>query len=197
MWFDVLMLLVDGHLERAWLLKLLAVELHSGDMASSSHREACRKILACLFGKATDNVEGDQDIATSFALQNGDESAGTRTISKNKALELLDVIQFRPPETTMDYSQVVGNVKCSLLAEQILHASASENDAVYYHSERGDRLIDLGSFRDKLWQLSAFSNELELNDLREMIQRLLRWAWKYNRNLEEQAAQLHMLTGWS
>ncbi|KAK9706158.1 hypothetical protein RND81_07G107800 [Saponaria officinalis] len=183
--------------QRAWLLKLLAVELHSGDMASSSHREACRKILACLFGKAMDNVEGDQDIATSFALQNGDESAGTRTISKNKALELLDVIQFRPPETTMDYSQVVGNVKCSLLAEQILHASASEKDAVYYHSERGDRLIDLGSFRDKLWQLSAFSNELELNDLREMIQRLLRWAWKYNRNLEEQAAQLHLLTGWS
>ncbi|KAL9242432.1 hypothetical protein vseg_016427 [Gypsophila vaccaria] len=182
--------------QRAWLLKLLVVELHTGDMAMSSHREACRKILSCLFGKATDDVEGDQDIVNPLALQNGDESAGTRTLSKIKALELLDVIQFRSPEATMDYSQVVGNVKCSLLAEEILHASTSEKDGVYYHSERGDRLIDLGSFRDKLWQLSAFGNELELNDLRDMIQRLLRWAWKYNRNLEEQAAQLHMLTGW-
>lgn len=25
--------------------------------------------------------------------------------------------------------------------------------AVYYHSERGDRLIDLESFRDRLWQV--------------------------------------------
>lgn len=46
-------------------------------------------------------------------------------------------------------------------------------------------------------QLSSFGNELDLNDLRESVQQLLRWAWKYNRNLEEQAAQLHMLTGWS
>jgi len=46
-------------------------------------------------------------------------------------------------------------------------------------------------------QLSSFGNEVELTDLREAIQQLLRWAWKYNRNLEEQAAQLHMLTGWS
>ena len=47
------------------------------------------------------------------------------------------------------------------------------------------------------FQLCSFDNELELNNLREMVQQLLRWAWKYNRNLEEQAAQLHMLTSWS
>ena len=46
-------------------------------------------------------------------------------------------------------------------------------------------------------QLSNFGSEVELNDVRETIQHLLRWGWKYNKNLEEQAAQLHMLTGWS
>ncbi|XP_021760813.1 nuclear pore complex protein NUP205-like [Chenopodium quinoa] len=182
--------------QRAWLLKLLTVELHSGDMTDSSHRETCRKILVYMFGQEMNELEGDHDIASSFALQNRDNT-GTGTISKSKALELLDIIQFRAPEATLDYSQVVSNTKCSMLAEEILRSSVSEKDGVYYYSERGDRLINLTSFRDKLWQMSSFGNELELNDLREMVQQLLRWAWKYNRNLEEQAAQLHMLTGWS
>lgn len=46
-------------------------------------------------------------------------------------------------------------------------------------------------------QLSNFGSEVELNDVKETVQQLLRWGWKYNKNLEEQAAQLHMLTGWS
>ena len=46
-------------------------------------------------------------------------------------------------------------------------------------------------------QLCNFGSEAELNDVKETIQQLLRWGWKYNKNLEEQAAQLHMLTGWS
>lgn len=46
-------------------------------------------------------------------------------------------------------------------------------------------------------QLNNFGTEAELNDVRGTIQQLLRWGWKYNKNLEEQAAQLHMLTGWS
>ncbi|XP_057538767.1 nuclear pore complex protein NUP205 isoform X1 [Amaranthus tricolor] len=182
--------------QRAWLLKLLTVELHSGDIKNSSHRETCHKILAYLFGQDTNGLEGDQDITSSLSLQNR-ESAGTRTINKSKALELLDIIQFRPPEVTRDYSQIVSNTKFSLLAEEILRSSASEKDGIYYYSERGDRLINLTAFRDKLWQLCSFDNELELNNLREMVQQLLRWAWKYNRNLEEQAAQLHMLTSWS
>ncbi|KAF6151181.1 hypothetical protein GIB67_037389 [Kingdonia uniflora] len=45
-------------------------------------------------------------------------------------------------------------------------------------------------------QLSSGS-EAELRNLRESIQHLLRWGWKYNKNLEEQAAQLHMLSGWA
>lgn len=46
-------------------------------------------------------------------------------------------------------------------------------------------------------QLSSLGGEVELNDVRNTIQQLLRWGWKYNKNLEEQAAQLHMLIGWS
>ncbi|KAL2929631.1 hypothetical protein RDABS01_035041 [Bienertia sinuspersici] len=238
--------------KRAWLLKLLTVELHSGDVTNSSHRETCNKILGYMFAQDMNDLDHDQDITSSFALLNR-ENTGTRTISKSKgdepapkeklnklpdflripmakpnhkrwwwlfispveivvvddfmvvtghfgggrALEVLDIIQFRPPEATMDYSYVVSNTKCSLLAEEILRSSASEKDSVYYYSERGDRLINLTSFRDKLWQLSSLGNEVELNDLREVVQQLLRWSWKYNRNLEEQAAQLHMLTGWS
>lgn len=46
-------------------------------------------------------------------------------------------------------------------------------------------------------QVSNVGSEFELNDVRESVQLLLRWAWKYDKNLEEQAAQLHMLTAWS
>lgn len=45
--------------------------------------------------------------------------------------------------------------------------------------------------------MGSHFNEAEKGELRESIQQLLRWGWRYNKNLEEQAAQLHMLTGWS
>lgn len=192
--------------QRAWLLKLLAVELHSGYMGGPSHREACQTILAHLFGRDVIESGSDHVVYDSVILRNGTEHAGTQTISKNKVLELLEVIQFRSPDTTMKLSQIVSNMKYDLMAEDILgDPKTSGRGGIYYYSERGDRLIDLASFRDKLWQkfnsvypqLSNFGNEAELNDVRETIQQLLRWGWKYNKNLEEQAAQLHMLTGWS
>ncbi|KAJ6922808.1 nuclear pore complex protein NUP205 [Populus alba x Populus x berolinensis] len=192
--------------QRAWLLKLLAVELHSGYMGGPSHREACQTILAHLFGRDVIESGSDHVVYDSVILRNGTEHAGTQTISKNKVLELLEVIQFRSPDTTMKLSQIVSNMKYDLMAEDILgDPRTSGRGGIYYYSERGDRLIDLASFRDKLWQkfnsvypqLSNFGNEAELNDVRETIQQLLRWGWKYNKNLEEQAAQLHMLTGWS
>lgn len=34
-------------------------------------------------------------------------------------------------------------------------------------------------------------------EFREAVQKILRWAYKRNKNLEEQAAQLHMLVGWA
>ncbi|KAK8523521.1 hypothetical protein V6N13_113466 [Hibiscus sabdariffa] len=191
--------------QRAWLLKLLAIELHAAYVSSPHHREACQNILAHLFGQGV--VETGTDvISQSLVLQNNKEHTATRTISKTKVLELLEVVQFRSPDTSMKLSQLISNMKYDLLVEDILgNPTASGKGGIYYYSERGDRLIDLGSLRDKLWQkfnsvypqLSNFGSETELNEVRETIQQLLRWGWRYNKNLEEQAAQLHMLTGWS
>ncbi|KAE8668521.1 NUP205 protein [Hibiscus syriacus] len=192
--------------QRAWLLKLLAIELHAAYVSSPHHREACQSILAHLLGH--DVVETGTDvISQALILQNNKEHTATRTISKTKkVLELLEVVQFRSPDTSMKLSQLISNSKYHLLVEDILgNPTTSGKGGIYYYSERGDRLIDLGSLRDKLWQkfnsvypqLSNFGSEAELNDFRDTIQQLLRWGWRYNKNLEEQAAQLHMLTGWS
>ncbi|KAJ7956691.1 Nuclear pore complex protein [Quillaja saponaria] len=184
--------------ERAWLLKLLAVELHAGDVSSSKHRETCQTILAHLFGQDIAEIGGGESTSPSFFLQNGAENASVRSISKSKVLELLEIVQFRSPDSSTKLSQIVSNMKYNLVAEEILgNPATSSKGGVYYYSERGDRLIDIPSFHDKLWQLSDFGDEVELNDIREAIQQLLRWGWKYNKNLEEQAAQLHMLTAWS
>ncbi|XP_031097713.1 nuclear pore complex protein NUP205 isoform X1 [Ipomoea triloba] len=183
--------------QRAWLLKLLAVELHAADMSSSTHREACQSIISELFGLGN----SDDSIAPGSP-----KIAGAKMISKNKVLELLDIVQFKTPDTSSKSSQIVSSVKYGFLAEDILsNPATTEKGGLYYYSERGDRLIDMTAFRDKLWQkynlynpqLSSFGTDAELNEIRETVQQLLRWGWKYNKNLEEQAAQLHVLTGWS
>lgn len=46
-------------------------------------------------------------------------------------------------------------------------------------------------------QYNVLGNVPRQLELREAIQKLLKWAWRRNKNLEEQAAQLHMLVGWS
>ncbi|CAJ2632760.1 unnamed protein product [Trifolium pratense] len=180
--------------QRAWLLKLLAVELHAGDVSSSNHRDTCQTILSNIFGQGTTGIDEDQAIYP-FSLHDNSGNADYRTVSKNKVLELLEIIQFRCPDTTTKLSYTMAGTKYDLLAEDILGNSGK--GGVYYYSERGDRLIDLASFHDKLWQVSNLGSEVELNDARETIQQLLRWGWKYNKNLEEQASQLHMLTAWS
>ncbi|KAG7549722.1 Nucleoporin Nup186/Nup192/Nup205 [Arabidopsis thaliana x Arabidopsis arenosa] len=106
----------------------------------------------------------------------------------------------------MQLPQIVSSRKYDSLVEDILgNRDTSVSGSIYYYSERGDRLIDLSSFSNKLWQklhsgfpqMDSFTNVAELSEARETIQQLLKWGWKYNRNLEEQAAQLHMLAGWS
>ncbi|GFP89371.1 nuclear pore complex protein nup205 [Phtheirospermum japonicum] len=201
---DVNALLHEFGFQRAWLLKLLAVELHSADMMDSNHREACQSILIELFGqRLTEN--GINYGSSSFITQNDQQIPTIGSVSKSKVLELLDVVQFESPDITQKSAEFVSSLKYSSLAEDILSNTTTSERDVYYHSERGDRLIDLASFRDKLWQKcnlynsqpSSSGNEAELNEIREAIQQLLRWGWKYNKNLEEQAAQLHMLTSWS
>ncbi|CAI9100148.1 OLC1v1037088C1 [Oldenlandia corymbosa var. corymbosa] len=188
--------------QRAWLLKLLAIELHGADTASSSHREACQCVLTQLFGFDNSESSTDKHKLPPIASISSD-IGGLKLIGKNKVLGLLEVVQFKSPDLK---SSAISNMKYGFLAEDILkNPSTVTKGGIYYYSERGDRLIDLASFRDKLWQrfnsldtqLSSFSGEVELNELRETIQQLLKWGWTFNKNLEEQAAQLHMLTGWS
>ncbi|OEL25614.1 Nuclear pore complex protein NUP205 [Dichanthelium oligosanthes] len=119
-----------------------------------------------------------------------------------RVLDLLGVLQFRCPDTSMKYPQLLSNLGVESKIEEILRNSAtSEFGGVYYYSERGDRLIDLDAFHEKLLQilqeLNSQLNESEKAELKESVHHLLKWAWRYNKNLEEQAAQLHMLTGWS
>ncbi|KAG6391135.1 hypothetical protein SASPL_148886 [Salvia splendens] len=191
--------------QRAWLLKLLAVELHSADiLLDHNHHEACQSILTELFGQRHADYGIDLD-GSNYILHNDTQIGANGPISKSKVLELLGVVQFESPDITLKSSQFVSSAKYSSLAEDILSSPTTSGRSVYYSSERGDRLIDLASLRDRLWQKfnlydaqsSTFQGEAELNEIREAIQQLLRWGWKYNKNLEEQAAQLHMSTSWS
>eukprot|EP01018_Ginkgo_biloba_P012319 Gb_31636 [translate_table: standard] len=191
--------------QRAWLLKILALELHASDMDVITHRESCRRLISRLFLQDSQQMDANNMLYSSLDIQRVTNTV-TESIDKIKVLELLDVVQFRPPEANINFPQSVLNFKDDLLVEEILGNLATvEKGGVYYYSERGDRLIDLAAFRDKLWQeyrglesqSNSVFNERKLSDLRDTVQQLLRWGWKYNKNLEEQAAQLHMLVGWS
>uniref|UniRef100_A0A1D1ZKM6 Nuclear pore complex protein Nup205 n=3 Tax=Anthurium amnicola TaxID=1678845 RepID=A0A1D1ZKM6_9ARAE len=190
--------------QRAWLLKLLALELHVADMAESTHREACLAILSQIFCP----VIGELYMGQSFpqAEQIDADRAGSVTVTKSKVLQLLEIALFRCPDAALKYSDFISKLKYELRVEDILkNPSTSERGGVYYYSERGDRLIDLAALHDKIWQMVNHLNPqmaflgtgFDVGNLKESIQQLLRWGWKYNKNLEEQAAQLHFLAGWS
>ncbi|KAF5788332.1 putative nucleoporin [Helianthus annuus] len=189
--------------QRAWLLKLLALELHISNVTLSSHREVCHSIIGHLFGQGEAEYYNENNL---LLLQSSPEDTANRAISRSKVLELLEIIQFRSPDTTVKHSEILSHTKIGRMADDILeNPTTNEKGGVYYYSERDDRLIDLNSFRDALWQkcnfdnpqLSSFGSEVELNEVKNTVQQLLRWAYKHNKNLEEQAAQLHMLAGWS
>ncbi|KAF6174410.1 hypothetical protein GIB67_024432 [Kingdonia uniflora] len=108
--------------KRAWLLKLLALELQTGDMTSPTHREMCQIMLSQIF--VCDMGESELDLRTSnpLFLRNDADYAKVKSITKTKV------------------ENILGN------------PSTSEKGGVYYYPERGDCLIDLASFRDRLWQ---------------------------------------------
>ncbi|XP_037430275.1 nuclear pore complex protein NUP205-like isoform X2 [Triticum dicoccoides] len=81
-----------------------------------------------------------------------------------QVLELLEVVQFRCPYTSMKYPQLLSNLRVESKMSQELRTQLSE-------SEKGE--------------------------LKGLFHHMLKWAWRYNKYLEEQTAQLHMLTSWS
>lgn len=184
--------------QRAWLLKMLALALHVSDISSSVYREAVLAILNDTFGHCAENMKN----ASMFQSPGTPINTSNGPMNRNKVLELLEVVQFRCPDTSMKYPQLLSNLRVESKIEEILRNSAtSEFGGVYYFSERGDRLIDLDAFHQKLIQMSqelhTQLSESEKGELKESFHHMLKWAWRYNKNLEEQAAQLHMLTSWS
>ncbi|KAL4195214.1 hypothetical protein AMTRI_Chr05g72240 [Amborella trichopoda] len=190
--------------QRAWLLKLLALEMHMGDDSIPTHRELCLSLLNHLFIRDTRDSDAVGSLLPITSQRHTENVVSTSNFN-SKVLEILDVIQFRSPDTALQFSQSISKLSRDMKVEDILGSPATtENGGVYYYSERGDRLIDLAAFRDKLWQMcnnlspqQGSLGEDKLAEIKESIQQLLRWGWKYNKNLEEQAAQLHMLIGWS
>ncbi|CAN6456375.1 unnamed protein product [Victoria cruziana] len=190
--------------QRAWLLKLLAHEMHTADMGSSIHKDVILHVLSQLFGRETTDAGPAGSALNDDGLRTIDYLK-TRSTDKNKVLALLDIVQFRAPDAVHDYSQAVSNSSLDILVGNILQNPATvDKGGVYYFSERGDRLIDLTSFGEKLCQMCnmgaqsvSLVHEGKIAELKNSIQQMLRWGWRYNRNLEEQAAQLHLFVAWS
>ena len=67
------------------MLKLLAVELHGADMASSHHRDSCQCILAELFGLEIPESGIDKNTLQPMIL-NSSDIAGIRMMGKNKVM---------------------------------------------------------------------------------------------------------------
>lgn len=74
-------------LQRAWLLKLLAVELHSADPTDPAHSEACQSILSELFEpKHTDY--GTDHPAFSYINEKDTRIATTGPSMKSKVVKV-------------------------------------------------------------------------------------------------------------
>lgn len=72
-------------LQRAWLLKLLAVELHAADMSSPSHRETCQDILSQLLGGSITENGLDHNVSNLISQKTIDFT-GIRAINKIKVM---------------------------------------------------------------------------------------------------------------
>lgn len=88
--------------QRAWLLKLLALELHLADMAVSTHRETCLAILSQIFVECSDEI---------FGCPNGSQTndadanhAGNRTSNKRKVY----------PVTLFTFNEMPNALECHI-----------------------------------------------------------------------------------
>ncbi|GAQ82869.1 nuclear pore complex protein Nup205 [Klebsormidium nitens] len=192
--------------QRAWLLKLAALELHVADADVQQQKEGCRRLLGRLFRKGPYGTEEEEDGGNVLALPAAEIEAINVEVQTRKVLEIFDVVLFQLPEPSPgDLSPGVQSMRDELKVEELLESDASvEEGGVVRFSERGDRLLDIAALSDALMQgykrlesylnLQAGSSTQE--ELKEAVQATLRWAWKQNQYVEERSAQLHMLTGW-
>lgn len=72
--------------QRAWLLKLLSLALHVGDINERTHWEACTNILAKIFD--CDGGESILDPDLSYTILPNTEDGRTKNVNKNKVFTL-------------------------------------------------------------------------------------------------------------
>lgn len=72
--------------QRAWLLKLLSLALHVGDINERTHWEACAKILAKIFD--CDGGKSILDPDLSYTILPNMEDGRTESVNKNKVFTL-------------------------------------------------------------------------------------------------------------
>eukprot|EP00850_Spirogloea_muscicola_P008062 SM000042S15329 [mRNA] locus=s42:324092:335562:- [translate_table: standard] len=154
--------------QRAWLLKLLTLEIHGTDISEGNQHQSCRGLIDALF------------LPEPLIGAEGDSSLG-EVVGKSKILGLLDLVQFQIPEEISEHP------KAQLKLAELV---GEEEQNLFAISERGDRLIDIAALRDAILQ---GLHKGRAANFAEGMDTVLRWAWAQNCRLEEEAAQLHLL----
>ncbi|GJP52035.1 hypothetical protein CLOM_g11148 [Closterium sp. NIES-68] len=152
--------------EHAWLLKLLALALHTTPPASHPHKhhtrhaapsaitgrqlEIWRQILSALFmadggvGGATEVGEGGSGALVVWG--GGEQQAEGARGDVLGAIQLLDSFLFSLPDVAPKFPPHIAAVHQQLQLEELLGTAASVADGgVFEVNERGDRLVDLAA----------------------------------------------------
>ncbi|CAI5945456.1 unnamed protein product, partial [Closterium sp. NIES-64] len=151
--------------ERAWLLKLLALALHTTPPAPHAHKhhhshhaahsatagrqlEICRQILSALFmadggvGRAEEVGEGGNGALVVWG--GGEQQAEGVRGGVLAATQLLELFLFALPDVTPSFLPHIAAVHHQLQLEELLGTAAGVAEGgVFEVNERGDRLVDL------------------------------------------------------
>ncbi|CAI5518285.1 unnamed protein product [Closterium sp. Naga37s-1] len=151
--------------ERAWLLKLLALALHTTPPAPHAHKhhhshhaahsatagrqlEICRQILSALF-MADGGVGGAEEVGEGgngalVVWGGGEQQAEGVRGGVLGATQLLELFLFALPDVTPSFLPHIAAVHHQLQLEELLGTAAGVAEGgVFEVNERGDRLVDL------------------------------------------------------
>ncbi|CAI7879447.1 unnamed protein product, partial [Closterium sp. NIES-54] len=151
--------------ERAWLLKLLALALHTTPPAPHTHKhhhshhaahsatagrqlEICRQILSALF-MADGGVGGAEEVGEGgngalVVWGGGEQQAEGVRGGVLGATQLLELFLFALPDVAPSFPPHIAAVHQQLQLEELLGTAAGVAEGgVFEVNERGDRLVDL------------------------------------------------------
>ncbi|CAI7838032.1 unnamed protein product, partial [Closterium sp. NIES-53] len=152
-------------LQRAWLLKLLALALHTTPPAPHTHKhhhshhaahsatagrqlEICRQILSALF-MADGGVGGAEEVGEGgngalVVWGGGEQQAEGVRGGVLGATQLLELFLFALPDVAPSFPPHIAAVHQQLQLEELLGTAAGVAEGgVFEVNERGDRLVDL------------------------------------------------------